>query len=420
MTQGTKSDDRKDASNKPRFYRLNPSQLPDHLYRKEVDVTDWIGDETGGGLETMPWMETTDDREGFRPGSLARVAPLDPLIEFERNIAFPLYNIANASPILLPMATAAWLLLGIAWTKHLAIFVVAYQGILNAISRILHVAAFRENLDPTDPAEFQYTFHARHITMYCSTSYVWPDTLHRPALSDRDRPVIFCVIPHGMIPSGIVGYPFFSKVWNSRLCSWTSAPITHKLPFIGSSLRRLGYLPAKSKPILEALTRNRRNIGIILDGIEGVFRAGGDHEEAAAVSNRKGICKIALKAGATIVPVYGFGHKELYDMTVDPLGVLEFLSTRFGMSIAPFFGRWGWFMGPPKRDVPLTMCLGDPIFPPEKGGGKGGGDDDGAITQEQIDEHHSRLLEGFTRVFETHKKAYYGEEVGSKKKLVFV
>ena len=427
----------KDALKKPRFYKLTAAHLPDKLFRKEVDVTEWIGDDTGGSgegsLKSKPWLETTHDRAGFRPGSLAKIVPLDPMVEFERNIEFPLYNIQNVSPILLPFTAAAWLLLGIWWAKHILIFVVIYQGSLDAIWRIWCAPAFPGDKElGDDPARVQYSVHTRNCTKYCSTSYVWPDTLHRPALTngDRDRPIIFCVIPHGMIPLGILGYPYFSKVWNSRMCSWTSAPITHKLPFVATALRRRGYIPAKSKPILEALTKNHRNIGIVLDGIDGMFhtaaknnkRGGGDKNQndvaVAAISNRKGICKIALKAGAVLVPVYGFGHSELYDVVVDPFGILEFLSIKLHVSLTPFLGRWGWFMGPPKRHVPLAMCLGEPIFPPSDDNDKN--DATAAITQKQIDEHHSRLLDGFTKVFETHKKAYYGEDIGEKKKLVFV
>jgi len=401
-------EEQKDAQNKPRFYKLDVAQLPDHLFRKEADVNDWIGD------DTKPWMESTDDPKGFQPRSLRKVAPLDPFIEFERCIGISLYMIGNVSPILVPVATAAWLLLGIGWARHLAVFVTAYHGSLYAIWRFGCFPFFGEQVDPNDVARSQYFFTERNITKYCSLSYVWPDTLHRPVLTDRGGPVLFCVIPHGLAPLGIVGYPFFSKVWNSRLCSWTTVPFVLGLPIIGNYMRSMGYVAAKSRPILEAL--KTRNVGVVLDGIDGMFRTNGSDHEVAAILDRKGICKIALRANATIVPVYGFGHTEFYDVVVDPFGILEFLSARLHVSLTPFFGRWGWFMGPPKREVPLTMCLGDPIFPPTDASGN----TDGTITQEQIDDHHSKLLDGFTRIFETHKKAYYGEDVGAKKKLVFV
>jgi hypothetical protein len=48
------------------------------------------------------------------------------------------------------------------------------------------------------------------------------------------------------------------------------------------------------------------------------------NEERAYLKKRKGIVKIALRAGAPIVPVYGFfGHTSLYTVIVDPFGVLD-------------------------------------------------------------------------------------------------
>ena len=156
-----------------------------------------------------------------------------------------------------------------------------------------------------------------------------------------------------------------------------------------------------------------KNVGIILDGIDGMFRSSNNkHNEYGTILHRKGICKIALQSNVAMVPVYGFGHTEIYDIVTDPFGILQWLSSKLHVSLTPFFGRWGWFLGPPKRNVPITVCMGDPILPPQR--------TNDIITQQEIDEHHARLLNGFTQVFETHKTAYYGRELGSKKQLVFV
>jgi len=433
---------------KPCFHKLSAALLPDELFRKEADVKEWIGAEGDGDRngnieqlsnhkdprkqqQTQPpaWMERTFHPKGFSAGSLGKSLPLDALVEMERCIGIPLYMVANVSPLVIPLAVALWLGFGLVWFKHVATFVAVYHGSLYLIWRLCLVPVFlkryqrgaklTDDLKVDDPAHSQYMFAERNVTKYCSMSYVWPDSLHRPALTDpkgpnQDRPVIYCLIPHGLAPYGVVGYPYFSKVWNSKLCSWVCAPVLFRIPFLNVYFRAFGYLPARSQHILEALTKKDRNVGIVLDGIDGMFhtntRVG---TEAGAILNRKGICKIALKANVAMVPVYGFGHTGVYDVVVDPFGILKFLSTKLHMSVTPFFGRWGWFLGPPKRDVPITLCLGDPIYPPSRTSNT-------TITQNDIDEHHVRLLDGFTKIFDTHKTAYYGESVGAKKKLVFV
>mmetsp|Transcript_21121 Transcript_21121/g.47704 ORF Transcript_21121/g.47704 Transcript_21121/m.47704 type:complete len:444 (-) Transcript_21121:722-2053(-) len=417
----------------PRFYKLSAAELPDDLYRKDASARDWIGNyNDGNGNDTTeplllpPWMETTRDPKGFEPGALARVVPIERRVDLERCIGIPMYMVANVSPIVVPLFALLRQATGRDAFGHVAILVAAYHFVLFVAWRLVFVPMWaghphqnlRDTTDPGDPLKSQYLFTERNVTKYCSTTYVWPGSMQRPAL--EDTPVIYCVIPHGLVPYGIVGYPYFSKVWNSRLCSWTCVPFLLKLPIVSKYLNAFGYVPAKSKPILEALTKKDRNIGIVLDGIDGMFQnSTGGGREFGAIARRKGIAKIALKAGVPLVPVYGFGHTTIYDVVVDPFGILRYLSARFQVSLTPFFGRWGWFMGPPKRDVPVSMCFGDPIYPPATTPGEHGGSP-AAITQKQIDDHHARLLEGFSEVFETHKRGYYGEPLAAKKQLVFV
>lgn len=420
----------------PSFYKLTAAELPDDLFRKEASANDWIGCSSSSSSKNKkrPWIATTNDPKGFRPGSLRRVVPIDKMVEWERIIGLPMYMVANVSFIVVPTGTLLYLIFGLVWAKYLAIFVACYHGGLVAIWRLFFVPIFlkrynrgtklQDDLDPKDHAHSQYLFTERNITKYCSMSYVWPESLQRPSLTtpngkNGDRPVIYCVIPHGLAPFGLVGYPYFSKVWNSKLCSWTCAPVLLNIPIVGYYLNAIGYVPAKSKFIIETLTKKDRNVGLVLDGIDGMFHSNNSNNETGAILNRKGICKIALKANVAIVPIYGFGHTEIYDVVVDPFGILQFLSAKLHLSLTPFFGRWGWFMGPAKRDVPVTMCLGDPIYPPNNKENSTNAAST-TITQEQIDEHHAKLLDGFTKIFETHKKGYYGEAIGAKKKLVFV
>lgn len=441
-TRATTKEKNQNEHSSPCYYKLSAAELPDDLFRKEVPVTEWIGgkeEDNKNADDARPWIATSSSPSGFPPGDLKKVHPIDRMVDIERCIGISLYMVGNVTPFALPSLAFAWLALGMEAAKYLFWFVVVYHGGLYALWRLWMVPIFlrrynrgsrlKDDLNPVDPGYSQYLYTERNTTKYCSTSYVWPASLHRPALEkgpNNDRPVIYCIIPHGLAPYGIVGYPYFSKVWNSKLCSWTCAPVLLSLPFVGYFLKAIGYIPAKSKNILEALTKKDRNVGVILDGIEGMFHnanATNTDTEVGAILKRKGIVKIALKANAALVPVYGFGHAEVYDILVDPFGIMKYLSITFGVSLTPFFGRYKWFLGPPKRNVPITVCLGDPIYPPESSSSSGDettpDSPSNTITQEDIDEHHARLLKGFEKVFDTHKRGYYGEQTGARKKLVF-
>lgn len=193
----------------------------------------------------------------------------------------------------------------------------------------------------------------------------------------------------------LTAYPLWSKLFNDKLCHWTCAPIVLKIPAIGYLVKKIGYIPAKAPVILDTLVKKEHNVGIILDGIAGMFHQDEPDHETAVLLQRKGIVKIALKAGAPLVPVYGFGHTALYKVLVDPFGILEKLSISLQAALTPFFGRYGWFLGPPKR-VPVTVCLGNPVKCPQIDN----------PTQADIDKYHGQLLIAYEELFNQHKHAY--------------
>ena len=126
--------------------------------------------------------------------------------------------------------------------------------------------------------------------------------------------------------------------------------------------RALGYVDAKGKAISGAL-RAGSSIGIILDGIGGMFQRDAS-VESGVVMQRKAIAAIALKAGCPIVPVYGFGHTSLWTAVTDPFGILEKISIALNVSVCPFYGRWGWYAAttPNHRDVRIASPW--PLLPP--------------------------------------------------------
>ena len=149
--------------------------------------------------------------------------------------------------------------------------------------------------------------------------------------------------------------------------------------------------------------KDDESVGVVLDGIAGMFNDG-DHTQATErghVLSRKGIVKVALKAGVPIIPVYAFGATSLWSIFVDPFGMLEQLSIRLNVSIVPFFGRWGWPFGAPRR-APLLLAFGEPIAHPQTDFAKF----DNEQGKQLIDRYHAKLVQGFCQVFDTHKVAY--------------
>jgi len=370
------------------FYKLNIATLPDELYHNSIPVEDWLKH-----AEKAP--------NGFKKGELAKLSPVDCDVEIERIVGISLYMVGNVVPFIVPLL--AMVSIVSTYAQYMLGGLLAYVAILWSIERFYFQDYFRKKylqkgakLSPglmTDnPRDNQYVYTERNITKYLTINFVWPESLHLPKQAKKS--LVFCIVPHGVGPMGVTAYPTWSKLWNGNLCHWTAAPAVMKLPLIGYYMSKMAYIPAKARAIHEVLTKKGSNVGIILDGIAGMFQVS-DKEERAFLKKRKGIVKIALRAGASLVPVYGFGHTSLWTIAVDPFGIMEAMSNAMGVSVVPFFGRFGWFLGPPRR-VPVTVCLGDPIECPQID----------EPTNEQIDEYHKKLLDGYQAVFDLHKEAY--------------
>lgn len=350
----------------PEYYCLDFGRLPDELYRPDVSLEAW-----------QKHLKTSG-KGGFAKGSLRDIAPIRTGELMERLIVFPLYMILNAAPFLVP--PILWATCGLRGSLYFVLGLFGLHGLCLAFNPMGSVKSG------------QYIFSERHIQKYNSIKWVYPKSLHPPTISG---PKIFCTIPHGLAPVGITAYPGWSKLFGERLNRPTAAPMVLKLPLISYFLTRIGFIEAKSNSIKKALGKEE-NVHIVLDGIAGMFQKD-KRVELGSVMDKKGIVSIALKSGVPLVPVFGFGHSELWRIFVDPFGILEKMSLALGVSVTPFCGRpFGVLpFGPPYR-VPITMAFGEPIVVPKVDN----------PTQAQVDEYHTKLMSGFLDAFNTHKAAY--------------
>lgn len=392
MTTKSKHQPSKANEEEPYYYKLDYGNLPDKLFGSKIPAETWLNTTT-----------TVGRKNGFPANSLNKLSPIPRDVELERIFGIALYMIGNVIPFLLPilLITSIFSILA----RYVLLFVIAYFTVLLLIAKyytphFIKKYKLSKTFSPSNMKDNQYVFTERNSCKYLSLNVVWPKSVHRPAL--ESKAVIFAAIPHGVCPFGVVAYPLWSKVWNDKLCHWTTAPVVLKLPIVSGLLKALGYIPAKTKSIMDTLTKKEENVGIILDGIAGMFQRN-KNDEVAKIMARKGIVKIALRAGVPIVPIYGFGHTSLYTVIVDPFGLLEYLSIRLDTALTPFFGRYGWFLGPPSRS-PVTVCLGEPINCPLIA----------EPTKDDIEKYHNLMLDSYKELFDQHKAAFGWENKNLK------
>ena len=150
------------------------------------------------------------------------------------------------------------------------------------------------------------------------------------------------------------------------------------------------------------------NVGLVPDGISGMFFKATKDEEICELKNRKGVAKLALETGCNVVPSYGFGNTQAFDAVFDAWGIMKTLSKKLRMSLIGIRGRWGITTFPKK--VPLYYAVGRVVknpYAPQK---------IVRPTKEQIDELHEAILNEIQLTFDTHKHVYGW----SHKQLVFV
>lgn len=206
---------------------------------------------------------------------------------------------------------------------------------------------------------------------------------------------IYPLVPHGVFPAAL----FMLMLINARTpmsrISAAQASITFRFPYWRQFARMLGSIHASKRAIVAALHRGR-SVVTFMDGIHGMFAAGGGRssdEEHLFVEGKKGLVRIALLEGVPLVPCYAFGQTALVSNGQDPFGLLMWASRRLKISLLLPLGRFGL---PIPHRVPLTLALGTPI-PVEKVAA--GTEPDPA----RVDELHAHLLRETRALFERHK-----------------
>jgi len=133
------------------------------------------------------------------------------------------------------------------------------------------------------------------------------------------------------------------------------------------------------------------NVGLVGDGIAGIFQCNHD-DEVVALKNRKGLAKLALRTGRPIIPCYSFGNTEAFSLWYDGFGIMEKISRKLQAS---FFLYWGRFGLPIPHRVNITMAIGDLIQVKQVEN----------PSQEEVDEVHAMILAAIEETFNTYKSA---------------
>mmetsp|Transcript_7354 Transcript_7354/g.14283 ORF Transcript_7354/g.14283 Transcript_7354/m.14283 type:complete len:360 (-) Transcript_7354:118-1197(-) len=207
--------------------------------------------------------------------------------------------------------------------------------------------------------------------------------------------------PHGVMPfSNLLSIPAINT-FTFRKFKGAAASALFRTPML-RYFTALGCTSVSAGDITEAVDAGY-SIGIVVDGIAGIFRNNHD-DEVVAVKDRKGLAKLALRTGTPLVAAYSVGNTEVYSAGFDGWGVMEWLSRKLQMSL---FFLWGRFYLPIPNRRNVALLFGKPIMVQKKPLDE--------ITQKDIDELHAKLLASMSEIFDLHK----GHLGCAHKKIVF-
>ncbi|XP_077988290.1 2-acylglycerol O-acyltransferase 2-B-like [Glandiceps talaboti] len=258
------------------------------------------------------------------------------------------------------------------------------------------------------------------VSSWCRNWSLWqhyinyfPIQLKKTAELDPAYNYIICYQPHGLFCAGLFG-TFATEGCNvSRLF-----PGIRFIPLVSSMMMNLPF--ARDYNMRYACDVSESSISYLFEkhkvGMACVLAIGGAREAMEAhpgrtsiiLKKRRGFCRLALKYGAHLVPVYSFGDNDIYTQIINnPTGsLLRRLQNQMvkyiGVPFIPFCGRA--FL-PYRR--PINTIVGRPI-PVEKMT---------SPSEEDIDSLHSEYTRQLQQLFDSHKSNYEGYE---EKELVIL
>lgn len=176
---------------------------------------------------------------------------------------------------------------------------------------------------------------------------------------------------------------------------WSALPCPHA-----------GVCDVSKRACLTLLGAGKSVMIAVGGGTESLFARPGAND--LVLKRRKGFVKIALRSGASLVPVYAFGENSTYRTanelpTGSPLRRFQRGMTRYtGFTLPLYFGTglllpWGFLPFP----VKLEVVVGEPLEVP-----KFEGEEASAEFAALVDRHHARYVAALKKLFEEHRDKF--------------
>lgn len=174
-----------------------------------------------------------------------------------------------------------------------------------------------------------------------------------------------------------------------------------QVPLYRDFLMALGFVSASRSSANYLLSRGK-SVFVVVGGADEALDARPGVVDLT-LAKRKGFVRLALKQGAALVPVFGFGENDAFDQVANPPGsrLREFqlwMKRKFGFTTPLVKGRgifqYSFGMLPFRR--PLHTVVGEPIELPQQDEPK----------EEDVDKYHAEYVKALTALYNKYRKQY--------------
>ncbi|CCO20432.1 predicted protein [Bathycoccus prasinos] len=299
------------------------------------------------------------------------------------------------------------------WIKYLFLFYVAWYFVLDR-----------------DACEKGTRFlgWTRRLPFWRLAAGYFPVRLHKSADLDPSKNYIFGYHPHGVISVGALltfasEATGFANAFPGIDVRLLTLSVNFFFPFTREVLMALGINSVTRSSVEKNLLRVKSSAAKKPRGNAVVIVVGGANEAMDAhpgtailtLAKRKGFVRLALKTGATLVPVFAFGENDIFDQVENPEGgVLRAFQKRvksligitppafYGRSLSRgvlrrFFGKRGVL---PKRQS-IEVVFGKPLEIKEKPYGND------QIPEDIVDKYHKEYVNALRNLYELHRKSFH-------------
>lgn len=171
----------------------------------------------------------------------------------------------------------------------------------------------------------------------------------------KKKNYMFALYPHAIIPVAVFMTQYYM---NAILPGETVICLIHSgifnLPFLRFWMAQSGGAPATKRHIREVKETINAHAAIVVGGVKEMFLLS---QKAEKIKMRKGFIREAIRNGYDIVPVYYFGHTNIYSF-FGPKRMYQWMAKHIPF---PFFLYYGRNCTIFPRSTPIKMCVGRPL-----------------------------------------------------------